>query len=109
MRAILITIIACLILTTPVLAEKAGDPLDIQVKKIYSAPDQSSSLVYDIPVEVRLLDISEDGNWYKVKLSFNLGPFNYNYTGWSRIPVGDYVAERAKNSRIARAPEELIP
>ena len=110
MRATLIIIVSLILLAAPVMAGTAKDPLDIQVKKIYSAPDQASALVYDIPVEVRLLDLSEDGNWYKVKIAFKLGPFNYSYTGWSRIPLGDFVAERAKkNEQIARVPSDILP
>jgi hypothetical protein len=85
----------------------AGEPAvksayDMPVKKLYSAPSEDSSLVLDIPIEVKLLDISEDGNWYKVKIAYAVGPFSYTYVGWSNIPVGSILAEREKNaSKIA--------
>ena len=110
MRSTLLLLLTLLLLAAPALAQAGTDPLNIQVKKIYSAPDQTASLIYDIPLDVKLLDVSEDGNWYKVRIAFNLGPFNYTYLGWSHIPVGDFVAERAKkNERIAHAPVEPLP
>jgi hypothetical protein len=110
MRATLLILLTALLLTAPALAQAGNDPLDLQVKKIYSAPDQSSGLVYDIPIEAKVLDVSENNNWYKVKIAFKLGPFSYNYIGWAYIPVGDFVAERSKkNERLARVPAEALP
>lgn len=68
--------------------------LDVPVKTLYSAPLEDSNVIYDIPIEVKLLDISEDGNWYKVKISFYIGPFGYTYVGWANIPVARILAER---------------
>lgn len=70
------------------------DPLDLRVKTLYSAPEDYSHTIFEIPIEVKLLDISEDGNWYKVKISFYLGPFGYTYVGWAKIPVATILAER---------------
>ena len=86
-------------------AEPVKDPYDIQVKTLYSAPDESSNLIYSIPIEVKLLDLSEDGNWGKVKISFRIGPFGYTYVGWVNIPVTNILAEREKAaSKVAKAP-----
>lgn len=68
--------------------------LDLPIKHLYAAPFEESNLIYDIPVEVKLLDVSEDGNWYKVKIAYNLGPFSYSYVGWAPIPVSEILAER---------------
>lgn len=62
-------------------------PLSLPIKELYSAPSENSNLIYSVPVEVKLLDISEDGNWYKVKLSYAIGPFSYSYVGWANIPI----------------------
>jgi len=90
----------------------AGEPAvksayDLPVKKLYSAPSEDATLVLDIPIEVKLLDISEDGNWYKVKIAYAVGPFSYTYVGWSNIPVGNILAEREKiASKIAVLPKK---
>jgi len=77
-------------------------PIDIPVKTLYSAPSDSSNVIYQIPIEVKLLDISEDGNWYKVKIAYRLGPLYYNYVGWTNLPLYDILAERqAQNFEAA--------
>jgi len=104
-RALLIAL-AIVILTGIALASTAAkDPYNIQVKKLYSAPDENSNLVFDIPIEVKLLDVSADANWHKVKIAFSFGPLNYTYIGWTKIPVGDVVAERVEKAKLAKALE----
>ena len=73
-------------------------PLNCPIKQLYSAPAENSSLVYSIPIEVKLLEISSDANWYKVKISFRFGPFASTYVGWAKIPVGQILAEREKEA-----------
>ena len=35
------------------------------------------------------MDYTKDRNWYKIKVSFNLGLLgNYTYTGWAKVPIG---------------------
>ncbi|MFA5113219.1 MAG: hypothetical protein WC529_02855 [Candidatus Margulisiibacteriota bacterium] len=85
----------------------AHEPYSLQVKKLYSVPDENSNIVFDIPIDVKLLDMSNDGNWYKVRISFNLGPLGYTYVGWAKIPVGDIIASRME--KIAKvAPVEEV-
>lgn len=67
---------------------------NLKVKQLYAKPDGRSKVVYEIPIEVKLLDISEDGNWYKVYIEFSLGPVRLNYSGWAYIPVANILAER---------------
>jgi hypothetical protein len=79
--------------------------LDLNVKYLYSKPSTNSSLVYSIPIEVKLLDISEDGNWYKVRISYKIAFCSYNYVGWTNIPIAQVLSESDKNpSEIAKAP-----
>jgi hypothetical protein len=88
-----IMVLTLLLSGAPLLAA-GNDPLDLTIKEIYLTPSKNASLVFKIPIEVRLLDISSDCNWYKVKISFSLGPLCYTYTGWVNIPVGQVVAEK---------------
>jgi len=102
----IISVLLILIVTAGVCFAAGKDPFSMKVNKLYSAPDVNSNLVYSIPIDVQMLDASTDGNWYKVKISFNLGPLGYTYVGWARIPVGDLLASRqAKVAKVA-APEE---
>lgn len=73
----------------------------MQVKELYSEPTAASKLVYQIPMEVKLLDVSEDGNWYKVAIKFNVGPMEFKYSGWANIPIGTILAERAEKTKLA--------
>lgn len=108
-KALLLLVCFVLLTGIAVAAGGAKTPYNIQVDKLYSAPDDSSKMVYEIPLEVRLLDMSADNNWYKVKISFNIGPFNYTYVGWAEIPVGDMMAEREKAAKLAKAPPAETP
>ena len=94
MKKALIFLALVLVLAGAVFAETAKDPYNIEVKKVYSAPDENSQLIFAIPIEVKLLDVSSDANWGKVKIAFNLGPLCYTYVGWVKIPVGEIVASR---------------
>jgi hypothetical protein len=71
-------------------------PLDYPIKQLYAEPTENSRLIYEIPIDVKLLDISEDANWHKVKISYNVGPFHYEYTGWAKIPIGETIVDREK-------------
>jgi hypothetical protein len=74
----------------------AVEPYNHQVRSLYAKPDGTSKVVYNIPIEVRMLDVSEDANWYKVKIQFNLGLASFNFSGWAYIPVGQILAERGR-------------
>lgn len=112
MKKLVVSLVCLAILFGVALAAEVKDPYNIQVKKIYSAPDDNSNLLFEVPVEVKLLDMSADNNWYKVKISFKMGPFGYTYIGWTEIPVGQIMADREKSSELARvptpAPEEPV-
>jgi hypothetical protein len=80
---------------TPIYGADQGS-VNLPVKKLYTAASTNSNLVLDIPIEVKLLDISADGNWYKVKIQYAFGPFVNTYVGWANIPVGEILASRAE-------------
>ncbi|OGC16128.1 hypothetical protein A2526_05700 [candidate division WOR-1 bacterium RIFOXYD2_FULL_36_8] len=84
----------------PVFGYAQNEPYNIDVKSLYSDPDGNSKLVYEIPIEVKLLDISKDANWYKVYLKFFLGPIEFKSIGWAYIPIGTILAEREKQNKI---------
>jgi hypothetical protein len=81
----------------------AADPYNHQVRSLYAQPDGNSKVVYNIPIEVRMLDVSDDANWYKVKIQFNFGLASFNFAGWAYIPVGQILTER---SRVAVNPSK---
>ena len=82
-----------------------NEPYNVKVKELYASPG-SSKVVYSIPIDVKMLDVTEDANWYKVYLRFNLGPVEFKYVGWAYIPGGDILAERAvSKAKIATSSE----
>lgn len=82
-----------------------SDPLEVELKQLYSEPTKNSNLIFEIPIEVKLLDVSENYDWYKVKISFGIGPFVYTYVGWTKIPLTQILAEREEEiSKIALKP-----
>jgi len=49
-----------------------------------------------------LLDVSLDGNWHKVSISYGIGPLQYTYVGWTKIPINQIITDREKQpSKIA--------
>lgn len=102
MKKTLIFLALILALAGCAFAAVAQDPYNLEVKKVYSAPDENSQLIFNIPIEVKLLDLSADANWGKVKIAFNLGPLSYTYVGWVKIPVGEILA--ARMDKLAKAP-----
>jgi len=91
--AILIVLVFCLGLGA--LAQEE-ETLNVPVKLLYSAPFEGSDLVYEIPIDVSVLDVSLDGDWCKVRISFNLGPLSYIYVGWANVPVQQTLNDREK-------------
>jgi hypothetical protein len=81
----------------------AKEPYDLEVRTLYSAPDETSNVMYKIPIEVKLLDVSADANWHKVKIAFAFGPLSYTYVGWVNIPVGEILASRLE--KLAKTPD----
>jgi len=74
----------------------AKDPLNQPIKQLYSAPSEDSDKVFEIPIEVMLLDMSDDGDWYKVRIAYSIGPFNFSYVGWTKIPFADILAKKSE-------------
>jgi hypothetical protein len=100
--ALLLALLFCLSLGALAKDKEVDDlavpaPLNVGIKQLRSAPFEDADLVYQIPIDVSLLDISLDGNWYKVKITYNLGFLSYTYVGWANIPVGQIMSDREKH------------
>lgn len=109
MKRIFLLLIALVICSFSAAFAIGSQPIDIQVKTLYSTPSENSNVVYQIPIDVKLLDVSEDGNWYKVKISYRIGPIFYNYVGWTNLPLSDILAERQEQPVAATTPATPAP
>jgi hypothetical protein len=91
MRPIFICVIFLLCLSVAFQAGRASrdnaselPAFSIPIKKLFAEPDESSRVVYDVPVNIDLTGMTPDGEWYKVKVSYSfLGYFEYE--GWCRV------------------------
>ncbi|OGC06976.1 hypothetical protein A3H38_00395 [candidate division WOR-1 bacterium RIFCSPLOWO2_02_FULL_46_20] len=70
------------------------DPINLPIDKLYATPSKNSKVIFDVPMEVKLLDVSPDINWYKVKISYSFGPFKATHIGWAEIPIADTLVEK---------------
>jgi hypothetical protein len=87
-------------------APSFADPLNHRVDRLFAGPDGNSKVVYVVPLDIRLLDISDDFNWYKVQFRLNVGPAQLNIAGWAYIPVGDILIEREAKRKLASIASE---
>ena len=87
----------------------AAQEIDLPVKQLHEQPTLESSVVYDIPIEVKLLGYTEDRNWYKIKVSFNLGLLgSYTYIGWAKVPIGtDEVSSETRPEDLGHSAEDV--
>jgi|GEM_PF-6410350 hypothetical protein len=70
-----------------------ADAYNVTIKKIYETPSTEAKLIFDIPIEVTLLDISEDRTWFKVKIAYYIGPFLHEYIGWTNVTLKRNIIE----------------
>jgi hypothetical protein len=107
-KLIAASILLMVILSVAALAEPAKDPYSLPIKNLYSAPDENSNLILAFPIDVKVLDISADSNWYKVRIAYRIGPLSYTYIGWAEVPVGEIMADRQKQlEKVAKVPETV--
>lgn len=95
MKIVLILIVAVLLVSFFSCAY-AQLPSPIKIKDLYADASGLSKVVYQIPIDVVLLDISPDSNWYKVSIAYNIGPARFKYSGWAYIPIGIVLAQKTK-------------
>lgn len=99
---IIIGIITFLIFVFFCCSYAKDEPYDINISQLYAEPTTTSKVVYQIPIEVKMLEVSEDANWYKVYLKFNIGPMEFKTTGWTYIPIGTLLAERTAKMNLVK-------
>ena len=113
-RQIIILLLLFVIIGAPLLS--AADKFaPQQVKKILASPAKGSSVNFEIPVDLIILDVTDDLNWYKVRIGFDfLG--HHEYEGWAFIPLGNYIKENEKTSKepvrlepLTTAPSNEVP
>lgn len=86
-------IITILGITAPIFANETD--ISLPLSTLYELPNADSKVVLQIPMDVRILDISEDANWYQVKISYDFGLLGKNtYLGWVYAPVGNALEAR---------------
>jgi hypothetical protein len=93
-KLIAILIIFTIVLMANTLAAAQSDTLKIPIKKLYSSPKENSKLIFDIPMEVNIIEISEDGNWFRVEVSYSFGLLSNSFVGWTHIPIAEILAEK---------------
>jgi hypothetical protein len=94
MKNILVIVLVFAFAATLAAASQRMAFFDFPIKKMHAEPRHDAHVVYEIPIEVRMLGVSEDRNWYKVRISFDLVFFGkYEYTGWCFAPIGDLINE----------------
>lgn len=86
--------IFAIILLLALLANTARSslPFKMQIKNIYESPSLDSKVVYEIPADVKIIDMTDDRNWYRVRIEFMI-PFlgTFNYKGWVNVPMGEVI------------------
>jgi len=64
-------------------------PFRVPIKLMHKTPSANSEVVYEIPIEVTLLGMTEDLNWFRARIKFEFALIKCDYTGWLHIPVGE--------------------
>lgn len=97
-KTIAVLTIFTIILMGNTLAAAQSNSLKIPIKKLYSAPKEDSKLIFDVPMEVNIIEISEDGNWVRVEVSYSFGLLSNSFKGWTYIPLSEIMANKESES-----------
>jgi hypothetical protein len=97
-KSIAIFTLFTIILMGNTLAVAQNNSLKIPIKKLYSAPKENSKLIFDVPMEVNIIEISEDGNWVRVEVSYSFGLLSNSFEGWTYIPLSEIMAKKESES-----------
>ncbi|MFA4858245.1 MAG: hypothetical protein WC901_06840 [Candidatus Margulisiibacteriota bacterium] len=87
-KTIVCTLLLALVLAAAAPMSQAFVPFKTQLKTLYADPNKDADVVFRFPIEVTMLGMTEDLNWFKVRIKFELAFIRYEYTGWVNIPVG---------------------
>lgn len=106
-QLIIVSILLIFGLISPIYAEDISETniyTDLPLSTLYAFPDKNANVVLKVPMDVRVLSISADTNWYKVKISYDFGLLGKNsYVGWVYMPIGE-VLEARKTGPLASTP-----
>ncbi len=76
----------------PSFADDGDISFKLPFKKLLAEPRADANLVFEFPIDVKLLGISKDRNWYKVSIEYDLLFFgHYKYTGWVYAPIENQI------------------
>ena len=87
--AAILLLLAFILLAVALSAASPGGNVyfNLPIKTLLAEPTPEAEVVYDIPIDVKMLGISEDKNWYKVRIAFDLVFLGrYEYAGWVYAP-----------------------
>lgn len=89
MKNLILRLIASFLLVCA-LSTSAAAIVDVNlpIKLMYAEPDENSEVVFAFPLEIVFLSMTEDLDWYRVKIRFEFMFAPYEYIGWVYIPVG---------------------
>ena len=66
---------------------------DYPIKRLLASPSAESNVNFEIPIDVRIIGMTPDKNWFKVKIAYDLVFLGrYEYTGWVYAPIENVAA-----------------
>jgi len=66
---------------------------DYPVKRLLDKPSAEANVNFEIPIDVRIIGMTPDKNWFKVKIAYDLVFLGrYEYTGWVYAPIENVAA-----------------
>jgi hypothetical protein len=95
--AFALTVLAVLVIGTLCLSAPLLDGhiyFNLPLKTMYAEPTEEANVVYEFPIDVRILGMTRDKNWFKVSMEFDLLFLgHYKYSGWVHAPLGDMIEQ----------------
>ena len=100
----LIAILLITMLCSPALGYEKKIYFEMPFRTLLEEPSPESAVAYEIPVDVKLVGMTADGKWYKMKVAYDLLFLgHYEYSGWVYAPVEDYLTEPSEPGSIPAA------
>ncbi len=73
--------------------EEDAIPFDLLVPKMLAAPSLEAEPVFVFPIARRLLAMTPDRKWYKVKIMYDLPLIgHFEYLGWCYAPIDEKLS-----------------
>lgn len=90
-------VLGALCLSAPLLSKRTY--LDVRLKKMHAEPSEKADVVFEFPVDIRVLQMTDDKNWFKISLEFDLLFLgHYKHTGWVHAPLGDILEKERREA-----------